>query len=121
MSCLVPLPIGIEQVVHKHRVVLLARHTNAERAEEEYVELHILPHLGNLLVLEQWTQYRGVLALDIVARSSVLVVTKRYVPRLVRLRGERQAHYAVAKDIEARGLEVEAEEWLFFHLCNNFA
>ncbi len=92
--------LGIDQVVEDHRVVLGSPHLDPQAVQHPDVELHVLADLGRRLVLEERAEDRGVLGL--------LLHGERYVPRRMGLDGERQPHDAVAEEIEARGLGVEA-------------
>ena len=112
---------AIKQIVKYHRVKLLALDRNAERTKEEDIKLHILSHLRNLLVLEQRAQNRGIVALNLVAVALVCAVAKWDIPRLVRLYRQREANNSVAKDVEARGLNIKAEAVVLSHLGNNLA
>ena len=75
--------LGIEQVVQQHSIPLHTLNLYAQRTKEQDIELHILSHLGNALILENRSQNRGILRLNIVARSHISVVSKRDIPRLM--------------------------------------
>ena len=104
---------GIEQIVHEHRIPLSTLDRDSQRPQEEDIELHILSHLRDFIVLEERSQNRGILRLYIVARSHIGIVSEWHIPRFVLLDCERKTDNAVAKHIEARSFEVEAEVRIF--------
>ena len=93
--------LGIEQIVQDHRIDLLTTHLDSQTAEHHDVELHILRHLLNPLVLEQRAHNLGKL-LGVLLREL-------HIPRLVRLYGERHSDYSIAEEVKTRSLGVEAE------------
>ena len=111
--------LGIEQIVHNHRIPLCTLDLDTQSTQEEDIELHILSHLRNALALEDRAQNRGILRLDVIARAHIGIVTEWHIPRLVLTHRKRESHNAVAKHIESRGLDIEAEEWRSSHLCHH--
>ena len=45
--------LGVEQVVHKHRIELLTTHRNAQLRKHHKVILYVLTNLSNRLILKQ--------------------------------------------------------------------